>query len=55
MNQYPIIFLQMNENISEETLKDILKNKKKTLAKGQYLMGWQTFQEFCGLRKSLKI
>ena len=55
MSQYPIIFLQMNENISEKTIEDVLKNKKKTLAKGQYLMGWQIFQEFCGSRKSLKI
>lgn len=47
MLQYPVIFLQMNEMISEEDMMAILKRKKNKLRKYQYLMGYNKFKEFC--------
>ena len=55
MRQYPVIFLQMNEGIAQETLDTIVQNKKKKLSQGQYLMSWKTFQNFCKSRDPLKI
>lgn len=55
MRQYPAVFLQMNDNITEEELKDIIKNKKKPLLKRQHLMGWQQFKAFCQNRRPLRV
>ncbi|MFA6416032.1 MAG: hypothetical protein WCW56_00920 [Candidatus Paceibacterota bacterium] len=53
MRQYPIIFLQMNEEITQGMLDELIKNKKKLLSKGQSLMDWETFAKFCSSRKRL--
>jgi len=50
MQQYPIIFLEMNDEIDQITLDLIVKNKKRKLLKGQYLMNWNTFLDFCSGR-----
>lgn len=55
MRQYPVIFLQMNEGIPQETLDVVVQNKKKNLSDGQYLMSWNTFQNFCKSRDPLKV
>lgn len=55
MRQYPVIFLQMNEGITQEALDTIAQNKKKKLLGEQYLMSWDTFQNFCKSRDPLKI
>ncbi|MEK7185014.1 MAG: hypothetical protein AAB726_00100 [Patescibacteria group bacterium] len=55
MSQYPMIFLQMNEDIGPEILEKLIQNKKKELKSGQLLMEWKSFQDFCSTRKSLKI
>jgi len=53
--EYPVIFLQMNESISQTRLDVLLKAKKRSLPPGQYLMEWNTFKEFCSLRNPLKV
>src|SRR3989338_606573 len=53
--EYPVIFLQMNESISQTRLDEVLKAKKRPLPPGQYLMEWNTFKEFCSLRNPLKV
>lgn len=55
MRQYPIIFLQMNEDIEQGGLERLVKNKKNELMTGQSLMSWPTFKEFCQSRKVYKI
>ena len=55
MKQYPVIFLQMNEEILQGTLDDLVKNKKRMLTRGQYLMGWESFEEFCLSRRPLRL
>jgi len=55
MRQYPLIFLQMNEEIKQEELNQIIKNKKNPFATGQSLMSWSTFKTFCQSRKAHKI
>jgi len=51
---YPVIFLQMNEDMSQEVLDGIVKAKKKGLVQGQYLMGWGTFKDFCQSRNPMQ-
>lgn len=51
MRQYPVIFLEMNSDINQDVLDNIIKNKKKKLIEGQYLMDWDTFMHFCTDRK----
>ncbi|MEK7108872.1 MAG: hypothetical protein AAB919_00350 [Patescibacteria group bacterium] len=53
--EYPVIFLQMNESISQSRLDALLKAKKRPLAAGQYLMEWNTFKEFCSSRDPLRV
>lgn len=55
MREYPVIFLQMNGDISQEILDKIVRNKEKPLHKGQHLMAWGTFEAFCRLREAFKI
>lgn len=55
MQQYPVIFLQMNKNISQTQINDLLKRKKKSLGKGQTVMDWKSFAEFCSTRKRLSV
>lgn len=54
MSDYPIIFLQMNEELDQKILDDVMKNKKNKLLKEQSLMCWDTFTRFCMNRKQLK-
>lgn len=55
MRQYPVIFLQMNRELSDSVLSDLVKNKKNDLGVGQSLMGWEAFETFCKTRTPLKI
>lgn len=52
---YPVIFLQMNENIDQAMLDQLARKKKRSLEKGQQLMGWESFRKFCATREPLKI
>ncbi len=52
---YPVVFLQMNESISQTRLDALAKAKKRPLPAGQYLMEWNTFKEFCSLRNPLQV
>lgn len=55
MNQYPVIFLQMNKGLDQPMLDALIKNKKKKLLVGHYLFSWDSFKEFCNRRDPLKI
>lgn len=55
MNQYPVIFLQMNKELNQKLLDDIIRNKKKKLLVGHMLLSWDSFVKFCTTRKPLKI
>ncbi|MEK7568686.1 MAG: hypothetical protein AAB497_01060 [Patescibacteria group bacterium] len=55
MNQYPVIFLQMNKGIDQSVLDTIVKNKTKKLLAGHRLFAWDSFKEFCLKRDPLKI
>ena len=45
--EHPIIFLMMNENIGEETIRKILENKKNKVLKHQRVMTYGQFKEYC--------
>ena len=47
MMQYPVIFLQMNENIKREDMNKILSNKKNKLRSDQQVMSYEEFKRFC--------
>lgn len=55
MNQYPVIFLQMNKELDQSILDTLVKNKEKKLLAGHRLLSWGSFKEFCGKRDPLKI
>ncbi len=55
MIQYPVIFLQLNKDISEEEMEKIVANKKRKLDRNQFLMGWQKFKDFCDKRTRLTV
>lgn len=55
MRQYPIIYLQMNSNLTQIELNMVIKNKKNKLPGGQELMSLDSFKEFCKSRKPLKL
>lgn len=55
LREYPVIFLQMNDTISQQNLNMIIERKKRLLQKGQYLMSWPAFQHFCASRDALKV
>ncbi len=52
---YPLIFLQMNEEISQDVLERILSRKERKLSPNQHLMGRGPFEKFCLSRKSLRV
>lgn len=52
---YPLVFLQMNPEITQEALDLLAGNKKRALGKRQLLMSWKTFVEFCNSRARLEI
>jgi len=55
MQQYPVIFLQMNKDIDQGIIDNIVKNKINKLSKDQKLMCWGTFELFCKERKPLSV
>ncbi len=55
MNQYPVIFLQMNKDLGQNILDAVIKNKTKKLLTGHRLFSWDSFIEFCSKRKPRKI
>ncbi|MBX4195857.1 hypothetical protein KW796_02800 [Candidatus Parcubacteria bacterium] len=55
MNKYPVIFLQMNTDISQGEVDKLVSNKKKQLGSWQKLMCWDTFTGFAKKRRPLKI
>lgn len=55
MNQYPVIFLQMNMELDQELLDAVSKNKKNKLLAGHQLFTWESFVEFCSGREPLQI
>ena len=55
MNQYPVIFLQMNKELDQNILDAVIKNKKKKLLEWHQLFSWDSFMEFCNKRKPLKV
>ena len=52
---YPVIFLQMNESISQEAIDALVSHKEKKLLSGQYVMAWETFEVFCRGRDPFKV
>lgn len=55
MRQYPVIYLQMNNNLTQIELNMVIKNKRNKLPGGQELMSLDSFKEFCKSRKPLKL
>ncbi len=55
MNQYPVIFLQMNKDLDQDLLDKVIGNKKKKLLPGHSLLSWSSFRQFCSTREPLKI
>ena len=55
MLQYPVIFLQMNNDISQDEINDVLEKKKNKLLKYQNVMNLEKFKKFCSKKDSLKI
>ena len=51
--KYPVIFLMMNSDISDETLEKILERKKNKLNSYQNLMSLAQFKAFCASKKKL--
>ncbi len=51
MRQYPVIFLQMNEELEQGALDKLLTQKKKKISSGQRLMGLPAFTDFIKTRK----
>lgn len=52
---YPIIFLQMNENIDQAALDELVSKKKRGLERKQSLMSWRTFETFYKSRRPLRV
>lgn len=55
MGKYPVIFLQMNAEITSDVLVAIVENKEKKLKSSQRLLGWEGFLEFCNKRGKLSV
>lgn len=47
MLEYPVIFLQMNDEISEDIMNDVVRKKKNKLGNKQYLMNMEQVKAFC--------
>ncbi|OGI71634.1 hypothetical protein A3B84_00055 [Candidatus Nomurabacteria bacterium RIFCSPHIGHO2_02_FULL_35_13] len=52
MMQYPVIFLQMNENLKREDIDKVLINKKNKLRSDQQVMCYEEFKNFCSKKTS---
>lgn len=48
--EYPVIFLQMNEEITKEKIEDILYRKKNKLQGNQIVMTYSELKSFCSTR-----
>jgi len=55
MQQYPVIFLQMNPEIDQDTINHLMGRKKKGLGMRQKVFNWESFKSFCGERRALTI
>lgn len=55
MLQYPIIFLQMNNDISDDEVINILKQKKNKLHINQHLMTFNQLKSFCKNKNRLHV
>lgn len=53
MNQYPVIFLQMNNELPQPVLDLLVEHKEKKLLAGHLLLSWDSFREFCNKRLPL--
>lgn len=51
---YPVIFLQMNKEITQETIEGLIERRKSKMPDNYYVMSWDKFNEFCSNRSSLK-
>ena len=51
MLQYPVIFLQMNQNIEKDEINSIVNNKKNKLHPYQQVMTFDEFKKFCTTKK----
>lgn len=47
MKDYPVIFLQMNPDISQSEIDLLIERKHKPLLKNQALLEWEAFERFC--------
>lgn len=52
---YPIVFLQVNPDISQIELDTLVERKRRGLGKRQTVMSWDTFVSFCKDRTPLNI
>ncbi len=55
MRQYPVIFLQMNDELSQSLVDDLVAKKSNKPQNGQHVMNWDSFKDFCETRKPLKL
>jgi hypothetical protein len=55
MLQYPVIFLQMNDELKQEEIENILKRKKNKLLKYQSVMNLNEFKKFCSNKSREKV
>ena len=51
--KYPVVFLMMNENISEEVIQNVLKNKTNKLHGNHSVMTFTQFKKFCAGKRPL--
>ena len=54
MLQYPVIFLQMNDELNQGEIETILKRKKNKLLEYQKVMNLNEFKSFCSKKSPLK-
>jgi len=55
MINYPVIFLMMNDEITEEEIEKIIDRKKKPIHKNQKIMNYKQFKKFCSSKKRLAV
>jgi len=55
MRKYPIIFLQMNFELSQLIIDDLVEKKEIKPQKDQHVMGWEPFKTFCMSRTPRKL
>ncbi|MGD0328172.1 MAG: hypothetical protein ABSB00_00445 [Minisyncoccia bacterium] len=55
MRKYPIIFLQMNPELSQSMIDELVGKKEIKPQKGQQVMEWESFKVFCANRKPQRL